>query len=255
MDPSSNHNEAWGLREPHTGRWLTRSPDYDDWVRGSTNLLWLHGIPGSGKTILASFVVEETRGLCKSTSLNGIGHAYYYFYYRREKDEVPNFLRWVINQLCRQSANIPTEVHQLHRDGGQPSIASLLMALFAVLREFQRVYLVLDALDESTNRKDLLDVLIKISSDANFAKLRILATSRRELDIERALGDISIVISLTHNQWVDDDIRLYVQNHLREDRKLSRWPEALRTEIETSLVRGAKGMYVPTGIRLGRPLG
>lgn len=209
-------------------------------MKGLTNFLWLYGIPGSGKTILASFVVEDVKEICKSTALNG--WAYYYFYFRREKDEVPHFLCWVINQLCRQSKYIPPEVQELHHHGDQPGTSSLLIALSAVLKGFQQVYLILDALDESTNRPQLLDILIKLSSDANFAKIQILATSRKEQDIERALRGISTVISLNQNQQVDDDIRFYIQNRLREDRKLSRWPEALRSEIEVALVKGAMGM-------------
>jgi ankyrin repeat domain-containing protein 50 len=155
---------------------------------------------------------------------------------------VPHFLCWVINQLCRQSKYIPPKVQELHRHRDEPSTSSLLIALSAVLKGFQQVYLILDALDESTNRPQLLDVLIKLSSDVNFAKIRILATSRKEQDIERALGGISTVISLNRNQQVDDDIHLYIQNRLRGDRKLSRWPEALRSEIEVALVKGAMGM-------------
>jgi len=96
-DPSSNHNGAWNLREPHTGKWLTRSPDYTNWLKVSTSFLWLYGIPGSGRTTLESFIIEDVKKLCKNTVLNG--WAYYYFYFRREKDEVAHFLCWVINQL------------------------------------------------------------------------------------------------------------------------------------------------------------
>jgi hypothetical protein len=46
------------------------------------------------------------------------------------------------------------------------------------------------------------------------------------------------------NPRVDEDIRLYIQNQLCEDRKFSHWPKSLRAEIETALVKGAKGMYV-----------
>jgi hypothetical protein len=241
-DPSSIHNGAWELHEPHTSQWLTRCPDYKDWIHGTTSLIWLYGIPGSGKTVLASFVIEDVKKLAKSSP--GMGWAYYYFYFRREKDEVPHFLCWIINQLCRQSKQIPPEVLELHRHGGELSTESLLIALSAVLRDFQRVYLVLDALDESTNRRRLLDVLVKLPVNADFAKLQILAASREEPDIERALGPISTVISLNQNQWVENDIRLYIESCLCEDRKLRRWPEALRSEIEAALVKGAKGMYV-----------
>lgn len=148
----------------------------------------------------------------------------------------------MINQLCRQSKYIPPEIQELHHHGDEPGTASLLVALSAVLKGFQQVYLILDALDESTNRLQLLDILIQLSSDANFAKIRIFATSRKEQDIERALRGISTVISLNQNPWVDSDIRFYIQSHLCQDRKLSRWPEALRSEIEAALMKGAMGM-------------
>lgn len=151
----------------------------------------------------------------------------------------------MINQLCRQSKYIPTKVHAIHNDGGEPTIASLVAALTAVLGRFQRVYLVLDALDESSNRPRLLDMLIRIFSDNGFKKIKILTTSRKEFDIESALKDISVSISLD-NHWVNEDIRLYIRNHLRNDRRLGRWPEELREEIEKALVGGVQGMYVHT---------
>ncbi|KAH0553118.1 hypothetical protein GP486_006694 [Trichoglossum hirsutum] len=247
-DPSSNHVAACNLHEPHTGTWLTRSPDYKRWMEGSIRFLWLHGIPGSGKTVLTSFIIEEVKKFCSSSTSNNSAWAYYYFYFKREKDEAPQFLRWVINQLCRQSKYIPMEVRRLYSDGCEPTTESLLVALAAVLKRFQRVYLLLDALDESSNRPSLLDVLVNISSTSVgncFQKLTILAASRKELDIERALKNISTDISL-QNCWVDEDICLYIQNHIREDRKLNRWPEALRADIEAALAKGAQGMDVFT---------
>jgi hypothetical protein len=102
---------------------------------------------------------------------------------------------------------------------------------------------VLDALDESSNRPNLLDVLLQVAGDANFKNIRLLALSRKETDIERVLDHISTDMSL-QNPRVDEDIRLYIQNQLCEDRKFSHRPKSLRAEIETALVKGAKGMYV-----------
>src|SRR6202023_1408526 len=79
-NPSENHNRAPGLHELHTGRWLTRSPAYRGWLNGSNRFLWLHGIPGSGKTILASFVIEDVKDICQQSAVNRQGWAYYYCY-------------------------------------------------------------------------------------------------------------------------------------------------------------------------------
>ena len=128
-------------------------------------------------------------------------------------------------------------------DGGSPTVRELRVALGAVLQSYHRVYLVIDALDESLERERILNLLVTILDDHAFQKLQLLTMSRKEVDIERALLDVSVDISLS-NPHVDEDIRVYIQNTLRHNHKFSRWPTDLRAEIETALVQGAKGMYV-----------
>jgi hypothetical protein len=104
---------------------------------------------------------------------------------------------------------------------------------------------VLDALDESTTRSDLLTWLrdvLKVDSCA----CRILVTAKREEDIESALqrwtqpGDrISI-----QKDDVNEDIRAYVSHTVRKSVELVHWhkmPE-VQDEIETELVKKADGM-------------
>ncbi|PMD20101.1 hypothetical protein NA56DRAFT_574424, partial [Hyaloscypha hepaticicola] len=67
-DRSSNHNRACELHEDHTGQWLIRSAPYKDWLAASNRFLWLHGIPGAGKTILASFIVQNAQRFCEEYS-------------------------------------------------------------------------------------------------------------------------------------------------------------------------------------------
>lgn len=75
-----------------------------------------------------------------------------------------------------------------------------------------------------------------------FTRIQLLATSRRELDLERELLPICRDLSLS-NAYVDNDIQTYVHSRMGEH-KFRRWPEELRTEIESELVKGAKGMSV-----------
>lgn len=213
------------------------------WKQGVNRFLWLHGIPGSGKTCLASYIVKDAKIFCKDSALENTGWAYYYCYFGHQQDETPHLLRWVINQLCRQINAIPDEVRGLFSDGGSPQTQELTVALGAVLRNYHRVYLVIDALDESLERHRVLNLLLGILDDHHFEKLQVLATSRKELDIERALLNSSVNISMS-NRYVDKDIRVYIQNTLQAGHKFSRWPEELREEIEMALVKGAKGMCV-----------
>ncbi|EDN96577.1 hypothetical protein SS1G_01503 [Sclerotinia sclerotiorum 1980 UF-70] len=46
-------------RQPGTGEWLLDSPEFRQWVESDVQRLFCPGIPGAGKTMLTSIVVEE----------------------------------------------------------------------------------------------------------------------------------------------------------------------------------------------------
>jgi hypothetical protein len=232
---------ACQLHEPHTGQWLTRSPEYTGWKTLNTRFFWLHGIPGAGKTVLLSYIAEDIRNYCQTHLADGFGSAYYYCHFSRGQDETPHLLRWFISQLCRQINGIPPEVRQLFREGTQPSTSRLLDVLAVVIQSFARVYLVVDALDESSERDKILTMLLRITKDENFQKIQLLTTSRKELDIERMISSVATGISLS-NPYLNEDIKSFVSSNLSEDYKFSRWPESLRLEIESALSAGANGM-------------
>lgn len=45
-----------------SGEWLLEKPEFLDWMKSSSSsILWLHGIPGSGKSMLVATVIEFLR--------------------------------------------------------------------------------------------------------------------------------------------------------------------------------------------------
>jgi DNA replication protein DnaC len=52
VDPRTNQEAARKKHEEQTGRWFTEGEQFSKWLEQPNSLLWLHGIPGSGKTIL-----------------------------------------------------------------------------------------------------------------------------------------------------------------------------------------------------------
>jgi hypothetical protein len=213
------------------------------WKTLDTRFFWLHGIPGAGKTVLLSYIAEDIKSYCQINQMDGFGSAYYYCHFSRGQDETPHLLRWFISQLFRQINGIPSEVRQLFREGTQPSTSRLLDVLAVVMQSFSRVYLVVDALDESCERQKLLTLLVQITTDEKFQRIQLLTSSRKELDIERMLSTVATDISLS-NLYVDEDIKSFVGSNLAEDYKFSRWPKSLRLEIESALVTRANGMRV-----------
>lgn len=106
-------------------------------------------------------------------------------------------------------------------------------------------YIILDALDECAEREELLMDLKEIISweDVN---LHVLATSRREPDIEHGMKTWSNSRNWINIQstLVDADIRTYIHDRLQVDRKLRRWQtkREMQLEIENTLMQKADGM-------------
>ena len=170
-----------------------------------------------------------------------LGHAYYYCYFGHNQDESSHFLRWIIGQLCRQSTNVPDKLHDVYRSGQAPSLSSLLDILHNVLEGFERVYVVLDAVDESIPRADLLRVIRDLSTDTRFSNLGLLVTSRQYIDIEQVLEACSIPITMS-NSFVEEDIGVLVQSTIQSSVTFQRWPEDLRNEMQERIPKQAKGM-------------
>jgi hypothetical protein len=196
--------------------------------------LWIHAIPGAGKTVLASFLFQNLPGPHKS--------AYYYCYFGHNQDEAAPFLRWIISQLCRQNGDIPDTLRDLYDTGRDLTIEQLFTALEDVLSSVDVAYIILDAVDESMEpRTDLLNVLKALATDGRFEKVQLLATSREYLEIQSVLRDISIAVSIKAD-LIKSDILIRVQSELQSSRRFGRWPAYLREEVAAVLSNGAKGM-------------
>ncbi|KAH8901751.1 hypothetical protein GQ53DRAFT_851860 [Thozetella sp. PMI_491] len=126
-NPSPLQNSALGKHEYHTSAWLLRSPEWLTWLTqaGPSRLLWISGIPGPGKTVLASYLIEHLKRMCNDTA--EIGTVYYYCHYPHAQNEAAPFLRWNIGQLCRQAKWMPDTVQMLHRQECDPSDLSCRM--------------------------------------------------------------------------------------------------------------------------------
>ncbi|KAH6884219.1 hypothetical protein B0T10DRAFT_609019 [Thelonectria olida] len=243
-DPSSLHHQACKLYESGTGDWIFRCAEWKSWTQGINRCIWIYGVPGAGKTILASRVVENLlESHCNgAVASKNTAHVYYYCHFGHNQNEATPFLKWTLNQLCRQADLVPPPLHDLYKSGGEPSLAGLLKALEAIAMAFDTIYVVIDAMDESVSRGDLLVIVRDLVTDARFRKFRVLATSREYLDIEATMSNISTSISM-RNPFLDEDIRLYVQSQLRAHPKLKKWPHLLQDEVLQALANKAKGMF------------
>jgi hypothetical protein len=249
-DPSTNYHKAHKQRQVNTRLWLLESATLQRWKENAASRLWLYRIPGCGKTILSSTVIEHLLQHCQYNA--DIVTAYFYFDFNDAQKQDPELmLRSLLRQLLQRLVTIPRGVDALfsscNNGQRQLSVHNLLGVTQQAAQEFTQVYVVIDALDECTQRLELMGML-KTVVRWKLDNLHLLMTSQKERDIESALEsyvDERDTVCLQRDV-VDQDIQRYVQQRLRNDKGLAKWNKdaAIREEIEAALMRGAQGMYV-----------
>jgi Cdc6-like AAA superfamily ATPase len=250
-DPSTNYNKALQQRQEGTGRWLLQRSLFRKWQTQQNSFLWLHGIPGCGKTILSSTIIEHLVDTHPDQLL-----LYFYFDFTDAgKQTLDNVIRSLINQLYHKRKDTQKLLDSLFSscDNGrcQPTCELLCKVFLQMISQAQEIYIVLDALDECSKRKGLLSegLLAWIQSllEQKQGNVHLLVTSRPEHDIELVLRNLAQseedIVPLQSNV-VHDDIRSYIHTRVKEGNGLKRWqsqPDVL-DEIETQLMEKANGM-------------
>ncbi|KAF2647459.1 hypothetical protein K491DRAFT_643989, partial [Lophiostoma macrostomum CBS 122681] len=248
-DPSTNYQKALKLRQAKTGLWFIESNEFTRWKNNATSPFWLYGIPGCGKTVLSSTILQNVLQHCQDDP--GKVAVYFFFDFNdKEKQDPEKMLRSLLCQLSQQCIKIPPSLETLffscESGQRQPSAHGLLDTLRQMILELPQVYILLDALDECLLRTDLMDILETIAG-WRLQNLHVLVTSRRERDIEDSIetfADIQHRICL-QSIVVDKDIQQYVRQRLSDDKRLIKWKRdaAIMGDIEAALMNGAKGMF------------
>ena len=246
FDPSGHQKIAIKLRQPGTGVWFTEGPQFQHWLETPKSKLWLYGIPGAGKTVLASSIVQAVCN--KSGQSNGI--AYFYCDYKDPKTHDPLI---ILGSLVRQLAIQDSRslgalekfyIHHFEESGATTGHSMTPEDLCSLIQSssgfFDEVMIIIDALDEcGSDRSKVMELLASLNGDG--FNIKTLFTSRLETDIELHLGDYEkISIAATSS-----DLKLYVASEIesrsRKKTLRTRDPE-LKKEIMDRLVDGAEGM-------------
>ncbi|TLD09766.1 hypothetical protein PspLS_11579 [Pyricularia sp. CBS 133598] len=193
-DVSTNDNKALKQRYGNTGQWFLRSEEYSQWKTTPKSSLWLRGIPGCGKTVLSSIIIDDLRH-AGSYSDNLI---YFYFDFSdTSKQSLENAIRSLVYQLYQKSPSVyQGYLHSLYsscENGSRmPNVNLLNETLEKMAQHIGELWIVLDALDECQTRKGAknegLLSWIKDFSNGSRADIHFLLTSRPERDIESALS-------------------------------------------------------------------
>jgi hypothetical protein len=181
---------------------------------------------------------------------NGAGIGYFFFDGRDSQNALQRhekLIRSLISQFSHQRGGIPAELADLYRrcgDHQQPSVSQLQNTLRDILDGFLHAYIVIDALDECTDREKTLVWLNKLVSDTDRAAetLHIIVTSRPERDIEKVFSTFDLHSIDVGEATANRDIYKYLD--LQMESKFKEYDEITRKKIESVLRERAEGSYV-----------
>ncbi|KAK8229419.1 ankyrin repeat-containing domain protein [Phyllosticta capitalensis] len=250
-DPWTNYDKALRQRHPGSGQWLLENPAYSAWKARPNSFLWLHGIPGCGKTVLSSTVIEDLDRADAS-----VKPVYFYFDFADiNKQSLENAIRSLIRQLYLQRKDVQDRVNTLYAEHGHgtssPKLEALNATFQSMIHQIGEVWIVLDALDECLSRNDYPTggLLHWIGSllGSHQSNVHLLVTSRPEQDIESFIREKARPQDIIHLQsdLVAGDIRAFVHGKVRGQTGLGRWSSRpdIQDKIEDALLEKADGMF------------
>ncbi|KAG8157059.1 hypothetical protein KVR01_013049 [Diaporthe batatas] len=230
---SSEYRKHLSCHVRGTGDWLKTDISYKDWLQSEdTGLLWIKGIPGSGKSVLASSIIREL-------SANDQGSPVLYFFFRQIIDanhEPVALLRDWLDQILTYSPPLQNKLKGYVGEGGYGTKTRALdsMSMQDLWEDLRlafsglpgRVYCVADALDEMDHGNDaFLKALAELGS-WNPSKVKVLITSRPVPAVEGPLRQAKCIQIRLQEKMVDADISTFVRWGLEntsichEDRQL-----------------------------------
>ncbi|KAI0121191.1 nucleoside phosphorylase, partial [Xylariales sp. AK1849] len=231
-------------RQPGTGQWLLDSKEYRNFIKQPSKTLFCPGIPGAGKTILTSIVVDDLEERFRSETTTAV--AYIYCNYKRQSEQtLESLLLSLLKQLAQRQPSLPHSLkelydrHQMNRT--RPSLDEISRSLESVARQKPRVFIMVDALDECQVsegcRQKFLSAVFGLQTKAG---VNIFATSRIMPEITEQFEQcLSVEIRAT-----EDDIRRYLQGHISELPKFVTNQSDLQDEITISITKAVEGMFL-----------
>ena len=244
IDYAVQQSDFINRRQEGTGEWLLDSPEFKAWAEGEIKTLFCPGIPGAGKTMITSIVIEEL--LSRVENNQSMVVAYLYCDFRRQDEQsAEHLLVSLLKQLIQEWPSLPNSVKSLHdnhqKKHTRPSFNEISKALQSIVSLYPRIFIIVDALDECQMargcRAKFLSEILNIQAKCGIS---LFATSRFIPDImEKFESSMSLEIRAS-----EQDVRRYVDGHVSHLPAFVERSLDLQEEVKTEIVKAVGDMYV-----------
>ncbi|UKZ49084.1 hypothetical protein TrVGV298_003323 [Trichoderma virens] len=227
-----HHKIASKGRLEGSGRWLLNKSTFSDWrKRSNSSVLWLHGIPGSGKTKLASLVVDE---------VTGKEHMAYFYCLRNPAEPHRAQCDKILASFVRQLASLTPS------DPILPPVKEHYEEAIKGFVGFEiRFGHQTNALNRILQESNSL-VRVFISSRSNYdIALHLNGTPNIYIEADDNAEDISTFMYETCMYYLKTKLNMTLSDTQLTSAKLlhGKLTPSLREEITNTLQEGAKGMF------------
>ncbi|KAI1209282.1 uncharacterized protein F4807DRAFT_102421 [Annulohypoxylon truncatum] len=200
---------------------------------GKPHILALQGLPGSGKTTMAAFIIDHL----KSKGFNVL-----YFVFKANDGEKCTLLhcaRTILSQLIRQEEHLYDLVEPFYQESGRAiadSPTEVLRALSTALHHSKanRIFAVLDALDESSNIDEVSQWITTLGRH-----VRILSTSRPSSSLSRYHTSWSI---FRIGNLETESIKTYIYTRVQRNPVIR--DKVIGKQVADYVVSAAQGLWL-----------
>ncbi|KAB8265038.1 ankyrin repeat-containing domain protein [Aspergillus pseudonomiae] len=233
-----------------TGDWLFHTDQYRTWHDANNNTLWLQGIPGSGKSVMAAKLIR---------TFKEEGIPVLFFFARRiikTNSEPRQLVQDCLYQLLGHSVLLQARLKvllALHPTVDSVPFHELWNLFLFGIDTVPKVYVILDALDELAIENDgFLQSLQKLGQRSP-ESTKLIITSRPEAHLQTALKcTFQNRIRLT-GAMIEQDIATYIAHRLGNQQDNSAVVEG-QSIVQERLSQKAQGLFLYARLMLDQIL-
>lgn len=241
--PDADYTFFQDQRTQGTNGWITEDPSFREWLHSDSStsrMLWLHGGPAAGKSIMSSFIVNY---------LVAEGRNVQYFFIRFSDQKKRN-LSVLLRSIAYQIARAVPEFEQMLAQMGDAAVdlntadastvwSRIFRSLLFTIDSDLQLFWVIDGLDEADDPRAIVRIMSDVSSSS--LPIHVLFVSRETPQIQNAIQK-AFKSAQFYEIGIEgrvEDMRSFIQHDLSISGSV-----AFQKSVETSLLEGAQNNFL-----------
>ncbi|KAL9110836.1 MAG: hypothetical protein Q9227_004636 [Pyrenula ochraceoflavens] len=247
-----------GERVPGTCEWLLEQKEYRMWLSElGVQLLCLEGDPGTGKTMMSTFLIEQIQKRADKYPEK----VYMAFFFCKNTDDDRNNAASILcgliyRRLQQMNYKVPKYIEQPFKEKGSALFGDV-DALWEILMNmvkadhFEEVFFVIDGIDECkkpSRQKFLQLIQSRRDSGLSSPNMRFLFSSRPTVNFGPASDSLNKI--RVDTEKISDDLPLFIATRVDETAETQGWGSQLTEDVREHLLMTAGGTFLYVGLFL-----